>query len=184
MIETIIFMIQKKQLIWEATLQHVFIAGLAVLVGMMIAIPLGIWLTRQKTLAQPVITIAGILQTIPSLVLFGLAMPLFGIGVKTGLIVLILYSILPILQNTYTGIQEVDHQYKEAAKGMGMSPAQVLRRIGRLNFYRLANLQLQYDPVGGVACLYFGHSYRMVHRIAPKGRYPKRIETLEGRKTL
>jgi osmoprotectant transport system permease protein len=129
MIETIIFMIQKKQLIWEATLQHVFIAGLAVLVGMMIAIPLGIWLTRQKTLAQPVITIAGILQTIPSLVLFGLAMPLFGIGVKTGLIVLILYSILPILQNTYTGIQEVDHQYKEAAKGMGMSPAQVLFNI-------------------------------------------------------
>jgi osmoprotectant transport system permease protein len=129
MLELITFMWQKKQLIMEATLQHIFLAIFAVLIGALIAVPLGIWLTRQKSLAKPIIAVTGILQTIPSLVLFGLAMPLFGIGVQTGLIVLILYSILPILQNTYTGIQEVGYQYKEAAKGMGMSPAQVLFQI-------------------------------------------------------
>jgi osmoprotectant transport system permease protein len=129
MTEAITFIFQQRRLIMEATLQHVFLALFSVFIGTLIAVPLGIWLTRRIGLAKPVIAVAGILQTLPSLVLFGLAMPLFGIGVQTGLIVLVLYSILPILQNTYTGIREVDCQYKEAAKGMGMSPVQVLFQI-------------------------------------------------------
>jgi osmoprotectant transport system permease protein len=129
MTEAITFLSQQKQFIMEATLQHIFLAIFSVFIGSLIAVPLGVWLTRRPKLAKPVIAVAGILQTIPSLVLFGLAMPLFGIGVKTGLIVLVLYSILPVLQNTYTGVREVDHQYKEAAKGMGMSPSQVLFHV-------------------------------------------------------
>ncbi len=123
------FTLQKKQLIFNAICQHIFISLVAVLIGAMIAVPLGILLNRKKKIAGPVMTTAGIIQTIPSLVFFGLAMPLLGIGVKTGLTVLILYSILPILQNTYVGIHEIDRHYIEAAKGMGMSALQVLLKI-------------------------------------------------------
>lgn len=120
------FMIQKKGLILDATVQHVFISVLAVLIGTLLAVPLGIALSRNKRIAKPVMMIAGIFQTIPSLVLFGLAMPLLGIGIRTGLTVLIIYSILPILRNTYTGVQGVEYRYIEAARGMGMSNFQIL----------------------------------------------------------
>jgi osmoprotectant transport system permease protein len=123
------FMLQKQQLILNALSQHIMISFLAVLAGTLIAVPLGIFLNRNRQLAKPVITTAGIIQTIPSLVLFGLAMPLLGIGVKTGLAVLILYSVLPILQNTYVGIREIDYHYIEAAKGMGMSSLQILFHV-------------------------------------------------------
>lgn len=129
MADIVRFMISKRQLIVDATLQHIFISLVAVLLGALVAIPLGILLTRKKGMAKPIMAVAGIVQTIPSLVLFGLAMPVFGIGIKTGLIVLVLYSILPILQNTYTGIREVEHKYIEAAKGMGMGSIQVLLNI-------------------------------------------------------
>jgi osmoprotectant transport system permease protein len=129
MVDILGFMLHNRQLILNATAQHILISIWAVLVGTLVAIPLGIFLNRKRGLAKPIIAVAGIIQTIPSMVLFGLAMPLFGIGVKTGLIVLILYAILPILQNTYIGIQKIDHHYVEAAKGMGMSNFQVLFNI-------------------------------------------------------
>ncbi len=116
----------QKQAILNATAQHVVISVWAVLIGTLIAVPLGIALSRNQSAAKPVMTVVGIIQTIPSLVLFGLAMPLLGIGFRTGLIVLIVYSILPILRNTYTGMREVEYRYIEAAKGMGMSNAQIL----------------------------------------------------------
>jgi osmoprotectant transport system permease protein len=116
----------QKQAILNATAQHVVISVWAVLIGTLIAVPLGIALSRHQSVAKPVMTVVGIIQTIPSLVLFGLAMPLLGIGFRTGLIVLIVYSILPILRNTYTGMREVEYRYIEAAKGMGMSNAQIL----------------------------------------------------------
>lgn len=122
----ILFMISKRQLLFDAVMQHILLSVFAVLLGMAVAIPLGILLTRKEKIAKPVMTMAGIIQTIPSLVLLGLAMPIFGIGTKTGLIVLTLYSILPILRNTFIGIHEVDSKYIEAAKGMGMSNIQIL----------------------------------------------------------
>lgn len=120
------FVIEKQNMIITATLQHIYISFLSVLLGTLLAVPLGIWLTRKQKMAKYVLAISGILQTIPSLVLFGLAMPIFGIGLKPALAVLFLYSILPILRNTYTGINEVDHMYVEAARGMGMSSFQIL----------------------------------------------------------
>ncbi|RCX20997.1 osmoprotectant transport system permease protein [Anaerobacterium chartisolvens] len=129
MVELIKFMVNQKQMILDATLQHIFISVLSVVIGALIAIPLGIWLTRKKRIAKPVMAAVGIIQTIPSLVLFGLAMPLLGIGIQTGLIVMVLYSILPILRNTYTGIQEVEQKYVEASRGMGMSNFQILTNV-------------------------------------------------------
>ncbi len=129
MVELIEFMVNQKRMILNAMLQHVFISVLSVLIGALIAIPLGIWLTRRERIAKPVMAAVGIIQTIPSLVLFGLAMPLLGIGIQTGLIVMVLYSILPILRNTYTGIQEVEQKYVEASRGMGMSNFQILKNI-------------------------------------------------------
>lgn len=123
------FMADKHQMILNAAFQHLVISGIAVLIGTLLAVPVGIALTRNSRTAKPVMAAVGVVQTIPSLVLFGLAMPLLGIGFKTGLVVLILYSILPILTNTYTGIREVDANYIEAAKGMGMSGTQILFNV-------------------------------------------------------
>lgn len=123
------FLISRHTDLSDALLQHIYISAAAVLVGAAIAIPLGIYLTHRPKFANPFMAAVGITQTIPSLVLFGLAMPVFGIGVKTGLIVLIVYSVFPILRNTYTGIREIDYKYLEAAKGMGMSNLQMLFRV-------------------------------------------------------
>ncbi|KAB8126647.1 ABC transporter permease/substrate-binding protein [Gracilibacillus oryzae] len=97
------------------------ISFIALLFAVLISIPLGIYLTKAEKIAEPVIGIAAILQTIPSLALLGLFIPLMGIGMKPAVIALILYALLPILRNTYTGIKEVDHSLIEAATAMGMN---------------------------------------------------------------
>lgn len=121
--------VKRQHTLLTATLQHINIALLAVLIGSVIAIPAGIWLTRNKKIAGVILGISGVAQTIPSLVLFGLALPVFGLGFKPALIVLSLYSILPVLRNTYTGISEVDEKYVQAARGMGMSGIQRLYMV-------------------------------------------------------
>ena len=109
--------------------RHLELVGLSVLAGILISIPLGIYLTRHQTLAGPVLALAGMIQTIPGLVMLGVALLLFGIGMLPALVVLSLYAILPILRNTYTGIIQVDRGYIEAARGIGMTQAQVLFRV-------------------------------------------------------
>lgn len=123
------FVIDQKNLILSATIQHVIISFLAVLLGTFVSIPLGIYLTRKRKAADYVLAVSGIIQTIPSIVLFGLAMPVLGLGFTPAFVVLFLYSILPILRNTYTGISEVDKMYIEAARGMGMSSFQILYKV-------------------------------------------------------
>ncbi len=120
------FIIDNQTVLFAALRQHIFITLAAVFIGAVLAIPFGIYLTRKPRIANPVMAAVGVSQTIPSLVLFGIAMPVFGIGVNTALIVLVIYSIFPILRNTFTGINGVSGKYKEAAKGMGMSSKQVL----------------------------------------------------------
>ncbi len=109
--------------------RHLELVGLSVLAGILISIPLGIYLTRHQKLAGPVLALAGMIQTIPGLVMLGVALLLFGIGMLPALVVLSLYAILPILRNTYTGIIQVDRGYIEAARGIGMTQAQVLFRV-------------------------------------------------------
>ncbi|MNO22673.1 Choline transport system permease protein OpuBB [compost metagenome] len=118
---------------WEDLLTALYVHFELVLISMLIAIvigvPLGILVTRVPALKRWVIGGASILQTIPSLALLGVMIPIFGIGMKTAIAALFLYSLLPIVRNTYTGIKEVDPSTIQAAKGMGMTDAQILFKV-------------------------------------------------------
>jgi osmoprotectant transport system permease protein len=118
--------------IWSATLEHLTISVTAILLGALVAIPLGMLLAgnrRVKWLHGLVFTVANLFQTIPSLALLAILIPLFGIGVKPAIFALFLYAILPILRNTYAGFSSVDPSLVESARGMGYSVVQMLLRI-------------------------------------------------------
>ena len=121
---------------WPELLAHVRDHFLLVLISIVIAIaigiPAGILLTRKKSLRGPVLGLANIMQTIPSLALFGFLIPLpfiGGIGTRTAVVALVLYSLLPIIRNTVTGILGVDANVREAAVAMGMTDSQILRQV-------------------------------------------------------
>ena len=112
--------------------QHVVLVFIAILIAVVIGVPTGILLTRYRSLRGPVLGIANVMQTIPSLALFGFLIPLpfiGGIGTRTALVALVLYSLLPIIRNTVTGILGVDPNVREAAVAMGMTGSQVLRQV-------------------------------------------------------
>jgi osmoprotectant transport system permease protein len=115
----------------RATLEHVVLVTASVGLATAVGVPLGIALTRRPRWQRPVLGAANVVQTIPSLALFGLLIPLpfFGIGTRTALVALTLYALLPILRNTVTGIATIDPALREAAVGMGMTDVQVLRRV-------------------------------------------------------
>lgn len=110
---------------WE----HFYISFSAIILGIVVAIPLGAFLTRIKRGSETIINIVGVFQTIPSLALLSIMVPIFGIGKIPAIVALFLYSLLPILRNTYVGIQSVEETYLDAAKGMGMSKWQCLLQI-------------------------------------------------------
>lgn len=118
---------------WQDLLQalsrHVELVLISMAIAIIIGIPLGILITRVKPLRGPILGLANVLQTIPSLALLGFMIPLFGIGTAAAIAALFLYSLLPIIRNTYTGIKEVDNATIEAAKGMGMTDRQILFKI-------------------------------------------------------
>jgi osmoprotectant transport system permease protein len=119
---------RKGQLV-SALFEHLQISFIALLVAVIIAIPLAIYLTRKQKATEWVIGAAAVLQTIPSLALLGLLIPIVGIGKVPAIIALVIYALLPILRNTYTGIQEVDSSLKEAARAMGMNSFQRLWKV-------------------------------------------------------
>ncbi len=127
---------QFLQLNWSELLllvrQHVVLVFIAILIAVIIGVPTGILLTRHRALRGPVLGLANVMQTIPSLALFGFLIPLpfiGGIGARTALVALVLYSLLPIIRNTVTGILGVDPNVREAAVAMGMTNGQVLRQV-------------------------------------------------------
>jgi ABC-type proline/glycine betaine transport systems, permease component len=114
------------------TTQHFLLALFATLIAAAIGVPTGIFLTRNPAWRKPVLGFANIVQTIPSLALFGFLIPLpflGGIGARTAIVALVLYGLLPIIRNTYTGITGVDPAIKEAGKGMGMTDRQLLWQV-------------------------------------------------------
>ena len=114
------------------TREHIVIVLAATGLAMLIGLPLGILLTRVKSLQTPILGFANVMQTVPSLALFGLLIPLpfiGGIGAKTAIIALALYALLPIIRNTVTGILGIDPKVREAAVAMGMTDSQVLRMV-------------------------------------------------------
>ncbi len=123
------FFEKNQSTIIKSIQQHIQLVGISVLVGMIIAIPLGIYLSRNKRLAALVLAFVGMIQTIPGLVMLGFALIFFGIGFLPAIVVLSLYAILPILRNTYTGITEVDQSYIQAGRGIGMTSMQILGKV-------------------------------------------------------
>src|SRR6185369_3722275 len=114
------------------TRQHIGLVFASTAIAVIIGVPTGILLTRYRVLRNPVLGIANVMQTIPSLALFGFLIPLpfiGGIGARTALVALVLYSLLPIIRNTVTGILGVDPNVREAAVAMGMTSSQVLRQV-------------------------------------------------------
>lgn len=123
------YFINNLRLIFKLTLEHIEVAMMAVIISTIIGVAIGIVITRIKKLVTPVIGIAGVIYTIPSLALFGMLIPFIGIGVKPAVIALILYGQLVLIRNTYVGITQIDWAVIEAGKGMGMSSWQFLRMV-------------------------------------------------------
>jgi len=123
------FFIERRMEILVALGQHVKITFSAVGLAILIGVPIGIFITRYEKGANFILGFANILQTLPSLALFGIMLPLLGIGMKNAVIVLFLYALLPIIKNTYIGIKSVEPSIRESARGMGMTTSQILRIV-------------------------------------------------------
>ncbi len=112
--------------------QHLLLVVASTAVAVAIGVPLGIALTRRPRLRGPVLGVANVFQTIPSLALLGFLIPLpflGGIGARTAVVALVVYALLPIIRNTYTGIQGIDPAVREAGRGMGMTDGELLRLV-------------------------------------------------------
>ncbi|GER69794.1 glycine betaine/carnitine/choline transport system permease protein OpuCB [Weizmannia acidilactici] len=103
------------------TWQHFYISMIAVILGIFVAVPLGIWLTKYPKAANIVMGIAGVIQTFPSLAILAFFIPVLGVGKLPAIAALFFYSVLPILRNTYTGVKGIDPNLLEAGRGMGMT---------------------------------------------------------------
>lgn len=123
------FVVLRRAELVRLGIEHLAMSALATLVATLIALPLGVFLTRRARLAGPVLGLANVVQTIPSLALFGLLLPLpliGGIGPRPAIFALIVYAVLPILRNTYDGIRGVDPALREAAEALGLKPRERL----------------------------------------------------------
>lgn len=112
--------------------QHILLVLVSTAIAVGIGLPLGILLTRRPAWRRPVLGLANIFQTIPSLALFGFLIPLpllGGVGARTAIVALVVYALLPIVRNTYTGISGVDPAVREAGRGMGMTDGELLRLV-------------------------------------------------------
>lgn len=126
------FVVERRAELGRLTLEHLAMSALATLAAALIGLPLGVVLTRRPRIAAPVLAFANVLQTIPSLALFGLLIPLpliGGIGPRPAILALILYAILPILRNTYDGIRGADPSLREAAEALGLKPMERLSLV-------------------------------------------------------
>ena len=126
------FMWTNRGEVLQLTLEHLVLVGISILVAVAIGLPLGIVMTRRPRFSRPILTLANIVQTIPSLALFGFLIPIpfiGGIGARTAIVALVLYSLLPIIRNTFTGISGVDPAIREAGRGMGMTDGQLLWKV-------------------------------------------------------
>jgi osmoprotectant transport system permease protein len=133
-LEVLVFAFENLGQIWERTLEHLSIVGVAVGLAIATGVPLGIAITQNRKIADAVLYVAGMIMTIPSIALFGVMIPILsligqGIGWLPAVVAVFLYSQLPIIRNTYTAIDNVDPALREAARGMGMTNFQRLRDV-------------------------------------------------------
>jgi len=123
------FMRQESGKLAEQTVQHIGLTFISLLIAVLVGLPLGIFISRRKQFSSAVLGVAGVLQTIPSIALLGFMIPVLGIGPKPAIAALLLYALLPIIRNTFTGITGVDPAVKEAALAMGMNKQQILLKV-------------------------------------------------------
>jgi len=119
----------KTQQLTIKTIEHLSMVFIALLIIIIIGVAIGIFLYNKKNLSDIVLNILNVIETIPELVLLVILMPFFGIGYKPTLIASILYSILPVARNTYVGLTQVDRQYLESARAMGLAEREILWNI-------------------------------------------------------
>ena len=126
------FLSQNRTEVLQLTAEHLWLVGASITLAVLIGIPLGILITRWPILNKPVLGGAHIIQTIPSLALFGFLLPAPWIGARAdrlAILALTLYALLPLIRNTYTGIKGVDRAVVEAGRGMGMTDGQLLWQV-------------------------------------------------------
>jgi osmoprotectant transport system permease protein len=126
------FMVQNHDQVLELTLEHLWLVGISTLLAVLIGIPLGVLIAHWPVLNKPVLAGANMIQTIPSLALFGFLLPLPWLGERAdrlAILALTLYALLPLIRNTYTGIRGVDPAVVEAGRGMGLTDRQLLFQV-------------------------------------------------------
>lgn len=121
--EYISFWVDKYSSIFNYTLEHIVISFSVILIAVFITVPIAVFMSKMKgnKIKGLIFNIANIFQTIPTIALLAIMIPIFGIGFKPAIVALFLYALLPLLRNTYAGMQSVDPEIIEAAKGMGFS---------------------------------------------------------------
>jgi osmoprotectant transport system permease protein len=126
------FIVRNWREVLSLTGEHVVLVAVSTLIAVAVGLPVGLLLTRRASWKRPVLAVANVLQTVPSLALFGFIIPLKyvgGIGVRAAVVALVLYALLPVIRNTVTGIEGVDRSVREAALAMGMTDSQILRQV-------------------------------------------------------
>ena len=126
------FILQNHMEVLDLTTEHLWLVGASITLAVLIGIPLGVAITRWPVLSKPVLGGANIIQTVPSLALFGFLLPAPWIGARAdriAILALMLYALLPLIRNTYTGIKGVDPAVVEAGRGMGMTDRQLLWQV-------------------------------------------------------
>jgi glycine betaine/choline ABC-type transport system substrate-binding protein/ABC-type proline/glycine betaine transport system permease subunit len=123
------FVVSRQEQLIDLILEHVQLTVFAVFLAILIGVPLGILITRVKKASAPILGVANLIQAVPSLALLGFLIPVLGIGSKPAVLMVFLYSLLPIIKNTYTGLININPDTIEAAKGMGMTNGQILRMV-------------------------------------------------------
>lgn len=126
---TINYMQRRSDMLGDLVIEHLWLVIVSVGIAVVVSVILGVIISYKTSLASTVLAICQILMTIPSMAMLGFMVPLFGIGFTTGVVALILYALLPVVRNTYTGIKEISPAVVESAVGMGMTEWRVLTKI-------------------------------------------------------
>ncbi|HIR48468.1 MAG TPA: ABC transporter permease subunit [Candidatus Faecimonas gallistercoris] len=127
--ELIDYFIDNKSQIISLCIEHIKLTSLALVIAIIIGVPIGILINYKQKLNKPVLGITSVTQAIPSMALLGFMIPFLGIGTAPAIVVVVLYSLLPIIKNTYTGLTNISPATIEAAKGIGLTKAQILTKI-------------------------------------------------------
>lgn len=123
------YIIENQSQILSLLIEHIKLTAISVGLAILIGVPLGIFISYAAKASKPILAIANVIQAIPSMALLGFMIPFLGIGTVPAIVAVVLYSLLPIIKNTYTGIENINPQTLEAAKGIGLTPFQILTKV-------------------------------------------------------